>query len=329
MRICLIDVDGHNFPNLPLMKLSAWHKKQGDTVEWYEPLFHITGEPFDKAYMSKVFSFTPDYPYYVNAKEIHKGGSGYCIRLVDGKEVYDKEKDSPLPPEIETIYPDYEIYYDRIPEVKNTAYGFLTRGCPYGYDTDNPCRKNTHDYCHVSMKEGFCSRKVADLDTFWRGQKNIVLLDPNITVCRDWKELFQQLIDSGAWIDFSQGLDILAMTEEKAEMIGRMKIKNIHFAWDRYEDKDAVVPKLKKFQEITGYGYRKMSVYMLCNFDTTFEQDLERVYTMRELGYSPYVMLYDKEHIPKGHKLKHLQRWVNNRIVFRSCSRFEDFDYRK
>lgn len=329
MRICLIDVDGHNFPNLPLMKLSAWHKKQGDTVEWYEPLFHITGEPFDKAYMSKVFSFTPDYPYYVNAKEIHKGGSGYCIRLVDGKEVYDKEKDSPLPPEIETIYPDYEIYYDRIPEVKNTAYGFLTRGCPYGYDTDNPCRKNTHDYCHVSMKEGFCSRKVADLDTFWRGQKNIVLLDPNITVCRDWKELFQQLIDSGAWIDFSQELDILAMTEEKAEMIVRMKIKNIHFAWDRYEDKDAVVPKLKKFQEITGYGYRKMSVYMLCNFDTTFEQDLERVYTLRELGYSPYVMLYDKEHIPKGHKLKHLQRWVNNRIVFRSCSRFEDFDYRK
>lgn len=329
MRICLIDVDGHNFPNLPLMKLSAWHKKQGDTVEWYEPLFHITGEPFDKAYMSKVFSFTPDYPYYVNAKEIHKGGSGYCIRLVDGKEVYDKEKDSPLPPEIETIYPDYEIYYDRISEVKNTAYGFLTRGCPYGYDTDNPCRKNTHDYCHVSMKEGFCSRKVADLDTFWRGQKNIVLLDPNITVCRDWKELFQQLIDSGAWIDFSQGLDILAMTEEKAEMIGRMKIKNIHFAWDRYEDKDAVVPKLEKFQEITGYGYRKMSVYMLCNFDTTFEQDLERVYTLRELGYSPYVMLYDKEHIPKGHKLKHLQRWVNNRIVFRSCSRFEDFDYRK
>lgn len=329
MRICLIDVDGHNFPNLPLMKLSAWHKKQGDTVEWYEPLFHITGEPFDKAYMSKVFSFTPDYPYYVNAKEIHKGGSGYCIRLVDGKEVYDKEKDSSLPPEIETIYPDYEIYYDRIPEVKNTAYGFLTRGCPYGYDTDNPCRKNTHDYCHVSMKEGFCSRKVADLDTFWRGQKNIVLLDPNITVCRDWKELFQQLIDSGAWIDFSQGLDILAMTEEKAEMVGRMKIKNIHFAWDRYEDKDAVVPKLEKFQEISGYDYRKMSVYMLCNFDTTFEQDLERVYTLRELGYSPYVMLYDKEHIPKGHKLKHLQRWANNRIVFRSCSRFEDFDHRK
>ena len=93
MRIGLIDVDGHNFPNLPLMKLSAWHKQQGDTVEWYEPLFYSMGEPFDKVYMSKVFSFTPDYPYYVNAKEVHKGGSGYCIKLVDGKEVYDTEKD--------------------------------------------------------------------------------------------------------------------------------------------------------------------------------------------------------------------------------------------
>ena len=71
MRIALIDVDGHNFPNLPLMKLSAWHKQQGDAVEWYEPLFRGIGEPFDRVYMSKVFSeeYTPDYPYYVNAKE--------------------------------------------------------------------------------------------------------------------------------------------------------------------------------------------------------------------------------------------------------------------
>lgn len=93
-RIALISVDSHNFPNLPLMKLSAWHKKQGDSVEWYEPLFHSIGEPFDKAYMSKVFSeeYTPDYPYYVNAKEVIKGGTGYCISVVDGKEVFDESK---------------------------------------------------------------------------------------------------------------------------------------------------------------------------------------------------------------------------------------------
>lgn len=74
MKIGLIDVDGHNFPNLPLMKLSAWHKKQGDHVEWYQPLFsgHL-----DRVYMSKVFTFTPDYEYFVDADEVIKGGTGY------------------------------------------------------------------------------------------------------------------------------------------------------------------------------------------------------------------------------------------------------------
>ncbi len=204
MRIGLVDVDGHNFPSIPLMKLSAWHKQQGDTVTWYDQLFHSIGEPFDKVYMSKVFSFTPDFPYHVNAKEVIKGGSGYCIRLKNGKEIYDKEKDTMLPPEIETIYPDYSIYYDIIPEVKNTVYGFLTRGCPRGCE-----------YCHVGCKEGRKSYKVADLGTFWRGQKNIILLDPNITACKDWKPLFQQLINSSAWVDFSQGLDIRLMDRKK------------------------------------------------------------------------------------------------------------------
>lgn len=355
-KIGLIDVDSHHFPNLPLMKLSAWHKKNGDTVEWYEPLFHSIGEPFDKVYMSKVFSSTPDYPYYVNADEVIKGGSGYCISLVDGKEVFDKKKDIELPNEVETIYPDYEMYYDKVPEVRNTAYGFLTRGCPYGYDTSNPCKKNTHDYCHVSMKEGFCSHKVADLNTFWRGQENIVLLDPNITACKDWKELFQQLIDSKAWIDFSQGLDIHLMTEEKAEMINHMKVNNTHFAWDRYEDKSLVLPKFEMFKRITGFGYQRITVYMLTNFDTTTEQDLERVYILRDLGFNPYVMIYNKDDFvecdkngkpirlkPENELLKKytkeqiehfnvcwkIQQWVNNRIIFRSCDRFEEFDRSK
>ena len=276
MRIGLVDVDGHNFPNLPLMKLSTWHKQQGDTVEWYDQLFHSIREPFDKVYMSKVFSFTPDFPYYVNAKEVIKGGSGYCIRLKNGKEVYDKEKDTMLPQEIETIYPDYSIYYGIIPEVKNTAYGFLTRGCPRGCE-----------YCHVGCKEGRKSYKVADLGTFWHGQKNIVLLDPNITACRDWKPLFQQLIDSNAWIDFSQGLDIRLMDREKIKMLRQMKIKQVHFAWDRYEDKKEILPNFKEFKELTGWDKRKLSVYVLVNFNTTIEQDLERIYILRDLGYWP------------------------------------------
>ncbi|MBR3762213.1 MAG: radical SAM protein [Lachnospiraceae bacterium] len=316
MRIGLIDVDGHNFPNIPLMKLSAWHKQQGDSVEWYEPLFHGSGEPFDRVYMSKVFSeeYTPDYPYYVNANEVIKGGSGYCIILKNGKEVFDKSKDIELPYEVENIYPDYSIYYDKIPEVRNTAYGFLTRGCPRGCS-----------FCHVADKEGKCSVKASDLNMFWNGQKNIVLLDPNITACRWCEQLFQQLIDSKAWIDFSQGLDIRMMTEKKTEMLMQMKIRNIHFAWDKYEDKDIIVPKFKTFKELTGLDKRKLTVYMLTNFDTTHEQDLDRVYTLRDLGYWPYVMVYNKKSLPQGHITRRLQRWVNMRAVFETTPRFEDY----
>ena len=155
--------------------------------------------------------------------------------------------------------------------------------------------------------------------------KNIVLCDPNILACKDWKDLLQQLIDSKAWIDINQGLDIRLMTEEKAKMIKQMKIKELHFAWDRYEDKDIIIPKFKMFKQITQIDIRKLIVFVLCNFDTTIEQDLERIYTLRELGYWAYVMLYDKEHIPKGHKLRKMARWVNMRSVFTTVPRFEDY----
>ena len=312
IKIGLIDCDSHHFPSLPLMKLSAWHKQQGDSVEWYQPLF--SGH-MDRVYVSKVFSFTPDYEYYIDADEVIKGGSGYCIDLVDGKEIYHAELDRKLPPEIEHIYPDYSLY----PELtKDTAYGFMSRGCPRGCN-----------FCHVATKEGRKSYKVADLSEFWNGQKNIVLLDPNTIACSDWRDILQQLIDSGAWVDFSQGVDIRLMTEEKADMIKRIKIKNIHFAWDRYEDKDKIVPKFKMFSELTGWDRRKMTVYVLTNFDTTIEQDLERIYTLRELGYWPYVMIYDKEHAKSTDTVRKLQRWVNMRAIFESTPRFEDYQKRK
>ena len=305
-RIGLIDVDGHNFPNIPLMKISAWHKQQGDSVEWYSPMF---SEWCDKVYMSKVFSFSPDYEYCIKADEIISMGSGYCIDLIDGHEVYNKVKDVDLPPEIEHIYPDYSLY-----GITDTAYGFLTRGCPRGCG-----------HCHVPAKEGRKSVKVADLDEFWNGQKNIVLCDPNILACSEWKDLLQQLIDSKAWVDINQGLDIRLMTEEKAEMLKKVKQKQLHFAWDRYEDKEIILPKLQMFKDITGINERNLIVYVLCNYNTTIEQDLERIYTLRDMGYWAYVMLYDKENIPKGHDLRKMARWVNNRFVFAKCKTFEEY----
>lgn len=302
-RIGLINCDETKFPNLALMKLSAWHKSQGDIVEWYLPFT----ERYDKVYIAKVFSTTPDYDLCVNADEVIRGGTGYDIRLVDGREVFTP---SPcLPYEVEHIYPDYDLY-----GITDTAYGFLTRGCPRGCN-----------FCIVAAKEGKKSVKVADLSEFWRGQKNIVLCDPNILACKDWRELLQQVADSKANIDFNQGLDIRLMTKEKAELLNQCKLREVHFAWDRYQDKEVILRNLTLYSE---YGrFRPQShnaiVYTIVNFDTTFEQDLERIYTLRDMGYWAYVMIYDKAHCDK--KYRDLQRWVNNRVIFAKCEKFEDY----
>ena len=311
MRIGLIDVDSHNYPNLPLMKLSAWHKSKGDTVEWYDPLFHSIGEPLDRVYMSKVFSFSPEYPYGVNARSIFRGGSGYAIELIDGKEIYDKTKDKDLPYEIEHIYPDYSLYPDK---TEDTAYGFLTRGCPRGCG-----------FCHVASKEGKCSHKVADLSEFWRGQKKIVLCDPNILACPDHMDLFQQLVDSGAKVNFNQGLDIRLVNDKNLQMLKRINLDSIHFAFDRWQDKDIIEPKLRKFAKETGYNKNKgkVTVYILTNYDTTIEQDIYRIQLCRKLNFSPYPMIYDKESCDPVYRK--LQRWCNN-FIFWKCPTFEEYN---
>ena len=302
-NIGLIDVDSHNYPNLALMKLSAWHKQMGDHVEWYQPISF-----YDKVYMSKIFSFTPDYKYYVNSKVVIKGGTGYAINGAGGSD-YNKVNDTPLPYEIEHIYPDYSLY-----GIKDTAYGYLTRGCPRGCD-----------FCIVGKKEGLCSLKVANLDEFWSGQKNIVLNDPNILACREWKDLLNQLSESGAYVDFNQGLDARMLSTEKCNALNRIRIKEIHFAWDRYEDKKRILPKLQLFADIclqNKHGHNAI-VFVLVNYNTTIDQDLERIYTLRDMGYWAYVMIYDKAHAP--HIYTKLQRWCNNRRIFAQCSRFEEY----
>ena len=310
MKIGLIDVDGHNYPNLALMKISAYHKKLGDHVEWYKPMF--SGH-MDKVYMSKVFSFTPNYEYFIDAEEIIKGGTGYCIETVNNKEIYHKELDINLSNEIEHIYPDYSIYSEY---TKDTAYGYLTRGCPRGCD-----------FCIVKDKEGKRSYKVADLSEFWRGQKHIELLDPNLLACTDWKDLLQQLIESKAKVNFNQGLDIRFMTDEKAEKLSQINIYAIHFAWDRIEDESLIIPKFKKFREVSSIRQKDLQVYVLCGDreKRVLAEDLHRIYWLRENGFAPYVMLYDKNNLPKNSDLIRLQRWVNNRFVFWKTERFEDY----
>lgn len=307
MRIGLVDVDNTKaFPNIALMKISAYHKSKGDTVEWYEPF----GEWYDIVYVSKVFSNTPDYNICINATEIRRGGTGYSIELIDGKEVYHPEKDHPLPDEIEHIYPDYSLYPNL---TEDTAFGFLTRGCPRGCD-----------FCIVGKKEGRRSVKVADLREFWNGQKKIVLCDPNVLACKEWKNILEELADTKSVIDFNQGLDIRLMTKDKAEMLKTVNLKQAHFAWDRYQDKDIILPKLKLYADYKKGTMHDNIVYTIVNFDTTLEQDLERIYTLRDLGYWAYVMIYDKDHCDKIYKK--LQRWCNNRFIFAACKDFNDYN---
>lgn len=295
MRIGLIDVDSHNFPNLALMKISAYHKAQGDEVEWW-----WGWGQYDRVYMSKVFdeTYTPDHPEPVNAKEIIKGGTGYGL-------------DNKLPDEIEHMMPDY-ILYPKYTE--DTAYGFLSRGCP------NAC-----PFCIVSPKEGRKSYKVADLSEWWSGQKNIVLCDPNLLACREHMDLLRQLADSKAWVDINQGFDARLLTEENIEAIKQIKIKDIHFAWDLMDRSEAILKGLNLW---IAHGKKDRhgswgTVYVLTNFNTTMEENLYRIYTLVDLGYLPDVRIYDKPNAPR--EIRRLQRWCNNRFVFKSCPRFEDY----
>lgn len=292
MKIGLIDVDGHRWPNLCLMKLSAYHKARGDTVEW-----HDGRKKYDVVYMSRVFtdSYSKDYEGPIHADRIIKGGTGYDLK-------------NTLPECVEHIYPDYALY----PQFEGTAYGFLSRGCPRGCG-----------FCIVGEKEGRRSVEVAQLSEFWRGQKEIKLLDANLLACPDWEKLLRQLIDSGASVDFTQGLDIRLISPEKVELLNRVKTKMLHFAWDNPEDD--LTGYFERFAELTTVkDSRKRRVYVLVNFRSSHEQDLYRIYTLRKIGYDPYVMVYEKPTAPPI--TRKLQRWVNNKWLFYGVPDFKDFD---
>ena len=288
------------------MKISSYHKQRGDCVEWWWSDF----VHYDIMYMSKIFSdaYTKDVPEPLNADKVIKGGTGYCISLVDGVEVFDKAKNQELTPEIEKMFPDYSLY----PQF-DFAVSMTSRGCPRGCS-----------FCHVAAKEGRCSTKVGDVADFWNGQKEIKVLDPNLTACPDKRDLMRQYLETGALIDFTQGLDIRLLDEDDVADINAMRLSNIHFAWDN--------PKadlFKKFEWYTSVGKKNKhgsfgTVYCLTNFNSTMEENLYRIYTLRDLGYDPYVMIYNKAHAPREVRL--LQRWCNNKFIFKSCPKYEDYD---
>ena len=310
MKIGLVDVDSHNFPNLPLMKISAFHKGQGDDVE-----FAQSGGWYDRVYMSKVFTESNPPPNDYFTHEIIRGGSGYDL-------------DNKLPYEIEHQYPDYSLY----PQF-HFAVGWLTRGCP----------RCNHTFCITPQKDGCKSIKVADLSEFWTNQKEIKLLDQNILACSKRVELLEQLIDSKAKVEFSGGLDVRFVNQEIAELLTRIKIPVHHFAWD--DPREELEEKYKFLRKYLNVHDQNNIVYVLTNFWSTHEEDLYRIYTLRRLGYSPFVMIYDKQKFVDNHGrwlpdvkqrftseqiyhfkvCQHMQRWCNSRAVFRTVETFGEY----
>jgi len=283
----LLDADSHNFPNLALMKISAFYRRSGaGNAEFYIPLEH-----YDVIYASKVFTFskTPDLP---RDCEIIRGGSGYdmSVKLDDN---------------IEHITPDYSLY-----GINDRAYGYLTRGCP------RRC-----PFCIVAGKEGAKSVPASPLKEFWRGQKEIVLLDPNLLACESAERLLLQLAETRSYVDFTQGLDARLIDNERAALIGKIKTKYIHTAWDSRKYEESIIRGITNLSNTV--GKRKIIVYCLVNYDTPFEYDLYRLYKLRGMGVAPFVMIYDKSNAPLIYK--RLARWCNRRWFFKTVKDFYRF----
>lgn len=293
MKIGLIDVDGHNFPNFALMKISAWHKSHGNEVHWYNPMF--TGH-CDRVYMSKVFTFSSDYEFHVDADEIIRGGTGYDIKSV-------------LPQEIEdSTLMDYSIY----PQYPFSVV-FLSRGCI----RDCP-------FCLVREKEGYI-KPVTPVDLNPNG-KWIEVLDNNFFANPNWHEAVEWIMRSKQKVKL-HGVDIRIMNEEQAAALKMMKhYRQPHIAWDL--PKLDLQPQLETFARYVRSS--SITCYVLIGFNSTIEQDLHRVRVLKKMRYTPFVQAY-RDFENKRQRTWYevdFARWANNRFFLNSCD-FVDFEPRK
>lgn len=301
MKIALVDVDGHNFPNLALMKLSAWHKAHGDSVEWYSPLF---SRP-EKIYASKVFTFTPDYlDYAPNDPEPEKGGTGYGIY-------------QDLPEEIDRMNPDCSIY----PQYPFTI-GFLSRGCI-----------RNCPWCVVPKKEGTV-RRYDDIERIAQGRKHVVLMDNNFLANdRDFvREQLEKARKFRLCIDFNQGLDARLINEENARWLAacRWEAATGNNSYIRFScDTDAMVEPVQRAIRLLRNWYKgAFFVYFLA---TDVGETLWRITEIMNTDpkVNPFVMPYrDFEHGGEilSPELADLARWCNSPAIRKTC---KYKDYRK
>lgn len=294
MKIGLIDVDGGTFPNYALMKISAWHKRQGNTVEWAQPLF----QDYDFVYKSKVFNFTEDNRDIYHCP-VYKGGTGYDIH-------------SKLPQIIDDIEPDYSIY-----NIRGLSYGFLTRGCC------NHC-----PWCVVPIKEGKVE-PYRDVEDVAQGNKKLILMDNNILASDYGIHQLEKIRDKGYRVDFNQGLDARKIDEPIAKILGAIHwIPYIRLACD----KAAQIPHIMRaYKLLRKHGYHgQIFVYFLIS---DWDDALERIAALRPMMKvlapwgQPYRDFNNPEQvIPKWQK--DMARWMNRKAFYKSMD-FKDFEPRK
>lgn len=289
MNVGLHDGDGQtDFPNYALMKISAWHKANGDSVEWWNPLL-----TYDRVYSSKVFTFTPENLYLPT--ETIKGGTGYGL--------YNE-----LPPEIDSMFPDYSIY----PKIKY-AIGFLTRGCI------RAC-----PWCVVPKKEG----KIRPYRT-WRelvrpDSNQLVLMDNNVLACPHGVEQLSDMVGKNIKIDANQGLDSRLVTPEIAKILSGLKwIRFIRTACDTDASMDSVGTMIERLQAEGVKSYR-VFVYVLVQDVESAER---RVQFLRRLGAQPFAQPYRDftTNAEPARELKDFARWVNDKAIFKSVQTFAEY----